>query len=53
VPNLANLADGVTTQIVNPESASRYDEQYEVESFDAADTHQKTRDNDFFVELLA
>jgi hypothetical protein len=53
VPNLANMADGVTAPIVNPESASRYYGQYEVESCDATDTHQKTTDNGIFFELLA
>jgi len=52
VPHLANMADGVTPQIVNPESASRYDGQCEVESCDAADTHQETTDNCVFFELL-
>jgi hypothetical protein len=47
------MADGVTPPIVNPESASRYDGQYEVESCDAADKLQKTTDNGVFFELLA
>jgi hypothetical protein len=53
VPNLANMADGVTPPIASPESASQYDEHYEVESCDAADTHQKTTGNGVFFELLA
>jgi len=53
VPNLANMADRVTPPIVHPESASQYDGQYEVESCDAADTHQKTTDNGVFSVLLA
>jgi hypothetical protein len=47
------MTDGVTPPIVNPESASRYDGQYEVESCVAADTHQKTRNIGVFFELLA
>jgi hypothetical protein len=47
------MADGVTPPIVNPESASRYDGQYEVESCDAADAHQKMTDHGVFFELLA
>jgi hypothetical protein len=53
VPNLVNMADEVTPLIVNPESASRYDGKYEVESCDAKDARQKTTDNSVFFELLA
>ena len=36
------MADGVTAPILNPESVSLYDEQYEVGPY-AADTCQKMR----------
>jgi len=53
VPNLANMADGVTPPTANPESALRYDGQYELERCDAADAHQKTTAIGVFFDLLA
>jgi hypothetical protein len=48
MPNLANMAEGVTPPIVSNESTSRCDGQCEIESFSAADTRQKTTDYGVF-----
>jgi hypothetical protein len=49
VPNMANMADGVTLPIVSTESASRHYGQYEVESLGVADTRQKTTYYGYFL----
>jgi hypothetical protein len=43
VPNLANMAGGVTPPILNPESVSRYEGLDEVECCQVADTRQKEK----------
>jgi len=53
VPNLANMACGVTPPILNPESVSRYERLDEVGRCLAADTCQKTKKHGVFFESLA
>jgi hypothetical protein len=50
---VVNVADGVTPQILNPESVSLYDGLYEVGRCHAADTCQKTTNHKVFSELIA
>jgi hypothetical protein len=53
VPNLVNMADGVTPPILNPETLSRFDGLYEVGRCHAADTRQKTNILGVLFEFLA
>jgi hypothetical protein len=51
--NLVNMADGVTSSILNPASVSRYDGLYEVGRCHSADTRQRTTNRHVLFELLA
>jgi hypothetical protein len=53
VQNLVNMAVGVTSSILNPDSVSRYDGLHKVGRCHAADTRQKTTNHGVFFELLA
>ena len=53
MPNLVNMAVGVTPPILNPESVLWYDGLHETGHCHAADTHQKTTNHDVWFELLA
>jgi len=49
-----NVADGITPQILNPESVSLYDGLYEVGHYcHAADACQKATNHRVFFELIA
>ena len=54
MPDVVNMADGITPANLNPESVSRYLGQlYEVGRRRAADTLQKTATRGVLFELLA
>jgi len=53
VPNLVNMADEITTPVLNPELVSRYGGLYEAGRCHAADTRQKTTMHGVLFELLA
>jgi hypothetical protein len=53
VPNLVNMAEGVTPPILNPVPVSQFDGLYEVGRYHAADTRQKTANHGVLFELLA
>jgi hypothetical protein len=52
VPNLVNMADEITTPVLNPELVSRYDGLYETGRCHAADTRQKTTMHGVLFALL-
>jgi hypothetical protein len=52
VPNLVDMADGIRHPNLNPESLSWCDDQFEVQHYHTADTHQKTTKPGIFFKLF-
>jgi hypothetical protein len=48
-PNLVNIADGVTSSVLNHESVSRYDGLHDAGRCHAEDTRQKTKNRCVFL----